>query len=223
MLFRSKGGEVNITAISNTTGNKTTKNFVIGAGAVLKSLTLSAPTDVVADGDTWVNIPFVAKDANGNDVTNYETIVRSTNSLRLTATQGKLVVYETNSGTAAIRWDDTVSATDFTASSSYDGIDRPVSLMTTVIGGESSNVIMNVSDTRRPVAVSSVKLNDDNNNTISESNSAGIDFFSDKVKYIDQYGKVLDEWDNARAKAFFKQAATSFNGKRYGVDRKSVV
>ena len=216
-MYVDKGGEVNITAISNTTGNKTTKNFVIGAGAVLKSLTLSAPTDVVADGDTWVNIPFVAKDANGNDVTNYETIVRSTNSLRLTATQGKLVVYETNSGTAAIRWDDTVSATDFTASSSYDGIDRPVSLMTTVIGGESSNVIMNVSDTRRPVAVSSVKLNDDNNNTISESNSAGIDFFSDKVKYIDQYGKVLDEWDNARAKAFFKQAATSFNGKRYGV------
>ncbi len=216
-MYVDKGGEVNITAISNTTGNKTTKNFVIGAGAVLKSLTLSAPTDVVADGDTWVNIPFVAKDANGNDVTNYETIVRSTNSLRLTATQGKLVVYETNSGTAAIRWDDTVSAIDFTASSSYDGIDRPVSLMTTVIGGESSNVIMNVSDTRRPVAVSSVKLNDDNNNTISESNSAGIDFFSDKVKYVDQYGKVLDEWDNARAKAFFEQAAKGFNGKKYGV------
>ena len=218
-MYIDKGGEVNITAISNTTGNKTTKNFVIGAGAVLKSLTLSAPTDVVADGDTWVNIPFVAKDANGNDVTNYETIVRSTNSLRLTATQGKLVVYETNSGTAAIRWDDTVSATDFGASSSYDGIDRPVSLMTTVIGGESSNVIMNVSDTRRPVAVSSVKLNDDNNNTISESNSAEIDFFSDKVKYIDQYGKVLDEWNNARAKAFFEQAAKKdgFNGKRYGV------
>ncbi len=226
-MYVDKGGEVNITAISNTTGNKTTKNFVIGAGAVLKSLTLSAPTDVVADGDTWVNIPFVAKDANGNEVTNYETIVRSTNSLRLTATQGTLTVYETGSGTAAIRWDDTVSATDFTASasSSYDGIDRPVSLMTTVIGGESSNVIMNVSDTRRPVAVSSVKLNDDNNNTISESNKAEISFFdldernsnNIHVRYVDQYGKVLDEWNNGRAEAFFKQAATGFNGHKYGV------
>jgi len=224
-MYVDKGGEVNITAISNTTGNKTTKNFVIGAGAVLKSLSLNVPTDVVADGDQDVPISYVAKDANGNDVTNYETIVRSTNSLRLTATQGTLTVYETGSGTAAIRWDDTVSATDFTASSSYDGIDRPVSLMTTVIGGESSNVIMNVSDTRRPVAVSSVKLNDDNNNTISESNKAEISFFdldewnsnNIHVRYVDQYGKVLDEWNNGRAEAFFKQAATGFNGHKYGV------
>ncbi len=233
-MFVDKGGEVNITAISNTTGNKTTKNFVIGAGAVLSSLTLSAPTDTIADGDQDVNIPFVAKDTEGKDVTNYETIVRSTNQLKLTASAGVLTVYETNSGAAAIKWSDTVSAKDFTTSSSHDGVDRPISLVTTVIGGESNNVMMYVADTRRPVAVSSVKLNEDNNNTITESNQAEVTFFSTKkasgdnkeydgefsdVKYIDQYGKVLDEKNNARAKAFFEQAASKdgFNGKKYGV------
>ncbi len=216
-MYVDKGGEVNITAISNTTGNRTTKNFVIGAGAILKSLSLSAPTETIADGDQNVNIPFVAKDTEGKDVTNYETIVRSTNQLKLTTSAGKLTVYETESGTAAIKWDDSESAENFKTSSSRDGVDRPVSLVTTVIGGESSNIMMYVSDTRRPVAVSSVKLNNDNNDIITENNKVAVDFFSGDVKYIDQYGKVLDEWNNGRAEAFFKQAATGFNGHKYGV------
>ena len=228
-MYIDKGGEVNITAISNTTGNKTTKNFVIGAGAVLKSLSLNVPTDVIADGDQDVNIPFVAKDTEGKDVTNYETIVRSTNSLRLTATQGELVVYETESGSAAIKWNDsaefgndkyTDGKTGFARSSAYDGIDRPVSLMTTVIGGESNSVIMNVADKRRPVAISYVKLNDDDNNTITESNNASINFFADKVKFVDQYGKVHETRENKKwANAFFEQAASSdgFHGKQYGI------
>ncbi len=228
-MYIDKGGDVNITAISNTTGNKTTKNFVIGAGAVLKSLSLNVPTDVIADGDQDVNIPFVAKDTEGKDVTNYETIVRSTNSLRLTATQGELVVYETESGSAAIKWNDsaefgngkyTDGKTGFARSSAHDGIDRPVSLMTTVIGGESNSVIMNVADKRRPVAISYVKLNDDDNNTITESNNASINFFADKVKFVDQYGKVHETWENGEwANAFFEQAASSdgFHGKQYGI------
>lgn len=218
-MYIDKGGEVNITAISNTTGNRTTKNFVIGNGAVLKSLSLSAPTDVVADGDINVNIPFVAKDADGKEITNYETIVRSTNALKLTASAGILTVYENDNGTAGIKWSDTVDAKDFDedTSSARDGVDRPVSLVTTVIGGESSNVMMYVSDTRRPVAVSSVKLNDDNNNVITEDNEEVIDVFSDKVKYIDQYGKVLDD---DKAQAFFEATngqKKGFDGKRYGV------
>lgn len=227
-MYIDKGGEVNITAISNTTGNKTTQNFVIGAGAVLKSLSLNVPTDIIADGDQDVNIPFVAKDTEGNDVTNYETIVRSTNSLRLTATQGELVVYETESGSAAIKWNDSAEfgnkeyddkKTGFARPSAYDGIDRPVSLMTTVIGGESNSVIMNVADKRRPVAISYVKLNDDDNNTITESNSAKIDFFADKVKFVDQYGKVHETGETEWANAFFKQAASSdgFHEKQYGI------
>ncbi len=217
-MYIDKGGEVNITAISNTTGNRTTKNFVIGAGAVLKSLSLSAPTETIADGDTNITIPFVAKDTNGNDVTNYETIVRSTNQLKLTTSAGKLTVRETETGAARIIWDDTESAKNFKTSSSHDGVDRPVSLVTTVIGGESSNIMMYVSDTRRPVAVSSVKLNDDNNDTITEDNKVEVKFFEgDAVKYIDQYGKVLDD---DKAQAFFTETSTSnngFDGKKYGV------
>jgi len=223
-MYVDKGGEVNITAISNTTGTKTTKNFVIGAAAVLKSLSLTNPSGIVADGDKDIDIPFVAKDTEGKEVTNYETIVRSSNSLKLTATEGILTVYETESGTAKIKWtdDDKYIINNgnreavFDESSTYDGVDRNISLVTVVVGGESNNLMMNVSDARRPVAVKSVKLNDDNNDIIAENSSAEIDFFSDKVKYIDQYGaEVTDD----RAKSFFKNAVDGFgkNNTKFGV------
>jgi len=217
-MYVDKGGEVNITAISNTTGNKTTKNYVIGAGAVLKSLELIVPTGIVADGDQDVNISYLAKDTEGKEVTNYETITRSTNQLKLSSTAGTLKVCQTENGTAEIKWSDSVSASDFAkgTSSAYDGVERPVSLMATVIGGENSSILMQVSDTRRPVAVSSVQLNGDNNNMITESNTAKIDFFGWAVKYIDQYGEVLDDW---KAQAFFEatNGEGGFDGHEYGV------
>lgn len=223
-MYVDKGGEVNITAISNTTGTKTVQNFVIGDAARLQSLVLSVPDRVVADGDQNVNIPFVAKDIEGKEVTNYETIVRSTNTLKLTATEGTLTVYETETGAAAIKWDDGVSANDFTTSSSHDDVNRNIALVTVVVGGESNNLMMEVYDTRRPVAISKVKLNDDDNNMITESNQAVVDVFSDNVTYMDQYNEVLDP---GKARSFFyitngeaKDGIKSddcFDGHEYGV------
>jgi len=176
----------------------------------------------VADGDQEVNIPFVAKDINGKEITNYETIVRSTNTLKLTATEGTLTVYETETGAAAVRWDDNEDLqTNFTTSSSHDGVNRNIALVTVVVGGESNNMMMEVSDTRRPVAISKVKLNDDNNNTITENNKAYVDFFSmyNEVRYIDQYNEELE---GEIANAFFKATSTKrgaedFDGHEYGV------
>ena len=213
--YVDKGGEVTITVVANKTGKKTEQVFVIGETALLKSLVLSAPNAVVADGDKDVKIPFVATDVNGNAVTSYETIVRSSNSLTLTASEGsELKVKEENDGTAGIYWTDDVKTygkdIHFKNTSAYNDIDRSISLSTIVVGGESNNLILNVSDARRPVAIKSVKLNDDNNDAIVSGNTATVEITKGndaQIKYIDQYNADLAD---DIAEAFFKQAATGF-------------
>lgn len=210
--YVDKGGEVTITVVANKTGKKTEQVFVIGETALLKSLVLSAPNAVVADGDKDVKIPFVATDVNGNAVTSYETIVRSSNSLTLTASEGsELKVKEENDGTAGIYWTDSSDyIKNFKNASAYNDIDRSISLSTIVVGGESNNLILNVSDARRPVAIKSVKLNDDDNDAIVSGNTATVEITKGndaQIKYIDQYNADLAD---DIAEAFFKQAATGF-------------
>ncbi len=222
--YVDKGGEVTITVVANKTGKKTEQVFVIGETALLKSLVLSAPNAVVADGDKDVKIPFVATDVNGNAVTSYETIVRSSNSLTLTASEGsELKVKEENDGTAGIYWTDDVKTygkdVRFKNASAYNDIDRSISLSTIVVGGESNNLILNVSDARRPVAIKSVKLNDDNNDAIVAGNTAKVEITKGndaQIKYIDQYNADLAD---DIAEAFFKQANTGFgtSNDQYGV------
>ena len=211
--YVDKGGEVNITAISNKTGKNTTQNYVIGKGALLKSFVLSSPANVVADGDENVVIPYTAKDTDGNTITNYETIVRSTNSLTLTASEDtSLVVKEANDGTAVVLWSDDKkdhAADNFSASSASDDVNRNISLTTVVVGGESSNMMLEVSDTRRPAAIKSIKLNDDNNDIIVNGNKATLTYLAGKdntMVFLDQYGAELK---GANATAFFNQAKSS--------------
>jgi len=188
--FASRGGEVNITAIASKTGQRTVKNFVVGAAALLQSLSLEAPADTVASGDKNVKLGYTAKDVDGKDVTNYETIVRSSNTLNLT---GNLTIKEENDGTAGIYWSD--DAVNNTAAENYSDStpDRMVSLGVTVIGGDNSNSILmlTVSPARHPVAVKSLKLNDDNSNAIVDKMKAEIDFLSQDSIFLDQYGKEL--------------------------------
>ena len=226
--YVDKGGEVTITVVANKTGKKTEQVFVIGETALLKSLVLSAPNAVVADGDKDVKIPFVATDVNGNAVTSYETIVRSSNSLTLTASEGsELKVKEENDGTAGIYWTDDVKTYGkdirFKNTSASNEIDRSISLSTIVVGGESNNLILNVSDARRPVAIKSVKLNDDNNDAIVSGNTATVEITKGndaQIKYIDQYNADLAD---DIAEAFFKQAATGFgrNNDKYVISIKT--
>ncbi len=218
--YVGRGGEVNITAIANKTGQKTTKNFVVGAAGQLKSLSLSTPANVVADGDQGVKLPYVAKDIDGNSITNYETIVRSSNTLTLTCTEGDLQVKEENDGTAGIYWSDATAKATVFDSSSVDNVDRSVSIGTIVVGGESNILVLPVSDARRPVAVKSIKLNNDDNNTIVDRATADVDILNkDDIVYLDQYGAELTgDAGMAIAGAYFR---ATINGHKYGVKVKT--
>lgn len=229
--YVDKGGEVNITAVSNKTGKRTTKNFQVGANGILQSLVLDVPNTTIADGDGTVNnervkIPFVAKDTEGRTVTNYDTIIRSSNAVTLNAGDNTtLEIVEENDGTAGIYWHDSISATSFDNTSASDDVDRSILLSSIVVGGEANNVMLSVQDMRRPVAIKSIKLNDDNNNAIVNGNTANIDFYSSDnnvapVRYIDQYGAdLLPE----KAAAFFNmaKAGTGFNGDKYAITVKT--
>ena len=218
--YVGRGGEVNITAIANKTGQKTTKNFVVGAAGQLKSLSLSTPANVVADGDQGVKLPYVAKDIDGNSITNYETIVRSSNTLTLTCTEGDLQVKEENDGTAGIYWSDATAKATVFDSSSVDNVDRSVSIGTIVVGGESNILVLPVSDARRPVAVKSIKLNNDDNNAIVDRATADVDILNkDDIVYLDQYGAELTgDAGMAIAGAYFR---ATINGHKYGVKVKT--
>ena len=190
--YVDKGGEVNITAISNKTGNKTVQNYVIGANAMIASLALSQPTVVVADGEKDVKIPYIAKDTDGNIITNYETIARATNEISLTASEGTLVVKEENDGTAGVYWTD-VNTYDYDNASASNEVDRTVALTTVVIGGESNNLLLQVSDMARPVAVKSVKLGTDISTAVVELNTDSLSITGDSFTFVDQYGRTMDD------------------------------
>ncbi len=236
-MYVDRGGDVTFTAISNTTGTRTEQNYVIGKGQLLKSLVLSDPGNL-ADGDEDKEIAYIATavDKDGNEisgVTNYETIVRSTNKLKLNASEGKIEVYQKEDGTAGIKWSDSkITANNKKQSrakyfgtsntSAYDNLDRNINLSTIVVNGENSHTTLRVSDARRPVSVESVKLNGDNNNMITEKNKATINLFgttddTQDVIYKDQYGVKLDK---EIAEAFFRwtnRRGKGFDGKQYGV------
>ena len=192
--YAGKGGEVNITAISNKTGKKTVKNFVVGAAGLLQSLSLDTPADVVADGDQWVKLPYTAKDVDGKNITNYETIIRSSNALNLTASDGTLYIMEENDGTAGIYWNDVkANATDFEGIS-VDGVDRIITLGTLVIGGDSNMMTLSVSDARRPVAIKSVRLLDTKDNALedafAEGGEATIKLVGEQYNEEDEIGRA---------------------------------
>lgn len=223
--YVDKGGEVNITAISNKTGKKTIMNYVIGGTPILKSLVLNQPAEVVADGESH-EIPFVATDIDGNQITNYESIVRTTNTLSLTASDDStLSVVQKNDGTAMVVWTDNgkwsgAKTSDFDpwGSATYDDIDRSVALTTVVVGGESNNLILQVSDKARPVAVKSATLRSDATTAIVENDTDILDL-SDFV-FVDQYGRTMDSVKmKTQAIDFFKYSVDNggWNKAYYGV------
>ena len=132
-------------------------NYVIETLALLKSVVLSQPSTVVADGEK-TEIPFVATDVEGNTVTNYESIARTTNTLSLTASDGYSSIEEKADGTAKFVFTD--DDIPWSASTTYDNVSRSIALTTVVVGGDSNNLILAVDDKARPVAVKSVNFRD---------------------------------------------------------------
>ena len=169
------------------------------------------PPTLVTDGDKNVPLTYIAKDVNGNEVTDYETIVRSSNTLSLNASVGTLTVKEGDDGKAVVLWSDTDEVT-YEDSRSHDNIARIVSLTTVVVGGDSNNIMMNVKDKRRPVAFKSVDFGLDKNDSMVIGNTSTTDLLSDQVMYVDQYGSDMK---GSAAASFFNTAFTSFNDAKY--------
>ncbi len=221
----SDGGEVNITAVANKTGNKTVKNIAVGGGIVLKSFELLAPTGVLADGEA-IEIPFEATDTNDHPVTNFVNIAKQKtfNTLSFNASPGTLTLTEQADGTAKLTFTDAADAPDFTKAEATDGIDRKASLTAIVTGGETSNEMIDISDRARPVAIKAVNIK----NVFVESAEIG-PFTLNSFQYIDQYDRIIkgndptETWgDSTGFFAAYDDAATAkgssdFEGHVYGV------
>ncbi|HOL91617.1 MAG TPA: hypothetical protein PK215_05020, partial [Clostridiales bacterium] len=199
-----KGGEVNITAIANNTGNKVVINTVIGANQILTTFNMSLPAGILADGET-IEIPFEAYDQNGDKITNFVTLARNEqfNKLTFNASQGKLKLSEKDDGTAKLEYIDTggILWTDSTAT---DGIDRVVSLTSIVVGGNNSTLMLNIQDKARPEGIKSVNIP----SVVVERGTFDIEISG--ITFVDQYGREMKKED---AEAFFKESnETGFTG-----------
>ena len=207
----NKGGEVNITAIANKTGNKSNINVVVGTHQILKSFTMSQPSGVVADGES-VEIPFAALDQDGKDIKNFVTLASQSdfNRLQLNASSGVFQLYEKNDGTAGLRWTDTDDGSKWN-SNSEDGIDRPISLTAVVIGGDTCNEMLYVTDKAMPVAIKSVDMDSVYVQRSAEKLSLS------SFDFLDQYGRDMTD---LIAKA---QLANGFNDGNAGNTNKGIV
>ena len=223
--YAERGGDVTFNAISNKTGKKTSKNFNIGEGKLLASLELMAPSGIIADGDE-VGIPFKALATDGTEITNYETIVRSTNKLNINASEGTLKIVQNDNGTASVVWSDDDRYKSWAAENCYsqsgiaNTMPRNITLTTIVAGGTNvAPLTLTVQDMRRPDSIQSVDETNSGANTVVAGNSIGTAYgYNDwyGVKYYDQYNQVLPA---ERVKKFFAQAETKDGvaGKNYGV------
>ena len=209
-----KGGEVTITAIANKTGKKTECKLVVGNAQILKSFTMSAPDGVVADGET-VEIPFVALDQDGKNITAFTTLANQTDfsNLTLNSSEGVLYLEEQNDGTAKLKYADSKTRWE---SDSADGIDRPISLTSVVVGGDTSNLMIYVSDKARPDAIKDVDMS----SVLVEGGE--IKYTLSDFTFLDQYGREIkgfsrpdsdDRFENAnrgyvKDNGFFAAAAS---------------
>jgi len=198
-----KGGEVNITAIANNTGNKVVINTVIGANQILTTFNMSLPAGILADGET-IEIPFEAYDQNGDKITNFTTLARNEqfNALTFNASQGNLKLSEKDDGTAKLEYIDT-DGTSWTSSTATDGIDRVVSLTSIVVGGNNSTLMLNIQDKARPEGIKSVNIP----SVVVERGTFDIEI-SDII-FVDQYGREMKKGDAA---AFFEASKNGFTG-----------
>lgn len=190
-----KGGEVNITAIANNTGNKVVINVAVGANQILTTFNMSLPGKVVADGET-VEIPFEAYDQNGDKITNFVTLARNEqfNALTFNASTGTLVLSEKDDGTAKLEFKDT-KAPGWDNSAATDGVDRVASLTSIVVGGNSSTLMLSIQDKARPEGIKSVNIP----SVVVERGTIALEISksddNNKFTFVDQYGRDMDKAD----------------------------
>ena len=172
----SLGGKATITAISKTTGKVTQFEVNVKAASKLDSFTLSAPSEIVAAGDT-VKIPFTAADQYGTAITKAKDIT----GVNFSATDGVVPVLKSDAnGNAYVEYKPTTKGTKV--------------IIVTTSTGKVSQLTLDVKDTAEPVTIESLK---DVSTTLAVGGSATIELKNLVVK--DQYGRLFDLKDKLGA------------------------
>jgi hypothetical protein len=167
------GGTATIQAISKMTGKISTFTIEANALAALKTLTLAAPTKLVAEGEK-VEIPFTAVDQFGNAVTKFELFDD------VVLSPATLVFEKQSDGSAKLFY--TAPATG-----ASENADLPVYLTSVVTGGSFSSQMIYVKDEAKPTAV--VGLDAKIVTSIAVGNNVTIK--GEQVLVQDQYGRTM--------------------------------
>ena len=227
--YVDKGGEAEFDYITTGTAGQDSKKLTIKERARLASFKIETPSFIVADGDENVVLNYTAIDTDGNSVTDYRTIARSSNYLNFTASDGTLVLREKDNGEAELLWTDAgryrytigtngekIEDTRTNKFNPYDknhnnnivindGIDRAVSLTATIDGTPASTTILSVADMRRPELVSDVRYGE-NDTVIAQDTEQEVNVIWD-MEYTDQYGVPFDKAIRAENGAMSRKEA----------------
>lgn len=164
--------------------NSATYDLTVSKAKEVASFTMSAPSTVVASGDKDVVIPYVARDDQGNEITDKATLESATKGVNIQPTVGSFVWGEKD-GKAELRY----------TPGEYVG----PAMITAIIraNGQMSQIQLNVRDEKVPAAISAMTSID---TTLAKVKNAikGQDF-----TILDQYGSTISA-DNFFAKYALK-------------------
>jgi len=185
------GGKVTITAISKATGKVTSYEVTVKAAASLETLSLSAPAEVVAAGDT-VKLPFVAADQYGNALTKFKDLQ---GKVSFSTTDGVNPVLKADvNGNAYIEYKPTTKGNKV--------------IIVTTSAGKVSQLNLEVKETATPVTIESLK---DVSKTIAVDGTVSIQLKHLVVK--DQYGRTFSLTDKLGTdNGDYKVVATDVTG-----------
>lgn len=170
--YTSKGGNATVLAISSTTGKQSSYDISLDAVSAVKSFTMSAPADIVAQDET-VEVPFTALDQNGNAVTKYADL---NGKLTLSAA---LSFVEKADGNAKLVY------TAPTSVSTIKGLQTVTSLVKD--GGNFSSLTIDVKEK----AVAKVVIGLDSTVSTNVSLGGALTIVPTDLVYQDQYGRVI--------------------------------
>ena len=183
--YVDNGGVVGITAIANKTGKKTPISVTVGEAKTLVSFKMSAPSDIIADGES-VEIPFTALDASGAEIKDFDTLADNINALTFTTSSGDLKLEEKNDGSAVLKYYDNQNEGAGWCANSEDGVDRPISLTSVVVSGDTDNQIIYIKDRAMPDAIKAVNIPE-----VMVEGAADSLYLSD-FTFVDQYGRTME-------------------------------
>lgn len=137
--YFGNGGSVTIQAISIYTGKTAIYTIEVPAVAVVKTFTMSAPANLVAEGEK-VEIPFTALDQFGNEITKFDTLQGFVADGTLRFIPADNIAFEKEKdGSAKLM---------YTAPKGVvvNKIDYPVYISSVVLGGNVTNLSFNVKE-----------------------------------------------------------------------------